>query len=226
VKVKDVPPIPGRGFTLVELMACVAIGLMLIVGINQVFRIASQTVGAGQALASAVRDYRAVQPVLYADLSAGALPYATNGTVLDDGPFLLIRSERMTMFRSRADQMTDRDGDPGTTDINGDNVEGDKAVPGEFVRPTDLSERSHRLDRLMFFTRGMFRRQTGGALSSSDGAGSAGGSFAADMTCDEAFVWYGHLKLPDYTTPVADARKYAARAAGERVPPSAPIGST
>ena len=42
----------------------------------------------------------------------------------------------------------------------------------ERLRTTDVNERSHRLDRLMFFSRGLFRRQTGGEVSSTSAGGS------------------------------------------------------
>ena len=200
-------------------MISVAIVLILILAVHQVFRLTSDTIGAGQALASKVRDYRAVQSVIRNDLSLAVPPRAANGATLDDGPFLLLRSERMTMFRNRADQLGDRDGDPATADLDGDNAEGETNVPGEVARTTDLSDRSHRLDRLMFFARGQFRRQTGGDVASGGRA-----PFQAPMSSREAFVWYGHLQLPDHNAPASEPRRYASRRPGERVPPSTPPG--
>src|SRR5690349_13787086 len=210
---------PARGFTLIELMVSIAIALVLILAVNQVFRITSDTIGAGQALGSTVRDYRAVQSVLYNDLMLAVPPQGLNSGTLDDGPFLVIRSERMTMFRNRADQAGDRDGDPSTRDLDGNNREGETGVPGEVVRSTDLSDRSHRLDRLMFFARGLFRRQTGGSVAS------AGGSpFQAPLSSTEALVWYGHLQLPDYGAPTGDPRRFETRRPGERIAGAPPIG--
>ena len=201
-------------------MVSIAIVLILVLGIHQVFKLTSDTVGAGQALGSKARDFRAVQSTFYNDLSMTVPPPASNGGALDDGPFFLIRSARMTMFRSRGDQLADRDGDPSTLDIDGNNVDGEANVPGERVRTTDLNDRSHRLDRLMFFARGSFRRQTGGDVRS------AGASpFVADMSSREAFLWYGHLQLPDYSTPSGDLRQFTPRAPGERVPPNAAISA-
>src|SRR5687767_14276615 len=212
-------PPPRRAFTLIELMVSVAIVLILILAVHQVFRLTSDTIGAGQALGSKVRDYRAVQAVLRNDISMATAPLAAGGATLDDGPLLLIRSARMTMFRSRGDQLADSDGDPSTVDIDADNVEGEAGVPGEVARTTDLSDRSHRLDRLMFFTRGLFRRQTGGSVASG-----GSGPFQAEMSSPEAFVWYGHLGLPDHGAAVSDPRRFASRRPGERVPPGAPAG--
>src|SRR4051812_10474267 len=207
-------------FTLIELMVSIAIVMILVLGIHQVFKLTSDTVGAGQALGSKARDFRAVQSTFYNDLSMAVPPPASNGGALDDGPFFLIRSARMTMFRSRGDQLADRDGDPSTLDVDGNNVEGEAAVPGERVRTTDLNDRSHRLDRLMFFARGAFRRQTGGDVPSGGAS-----PFVADMSSREAFLWYGHLQLPDYGTPSGDARQFAPRAPGELVPAGAPVGA-
>jgi prepilin-type N-terminal cleavage/methylation domain-containing protein len=209
----------ARGFTLIELMISVAIALVLILAVNRVFRVTSDTIGAGQTLSSKGRDFRAVRSSFYNDLTMSVPPQAAGSSTLDDGPFLVIRSERIMMFRNRADQLADRDADPATSDVDADNTEGEAGVPGEVVRTTDLNDRSHRLDRLMFFARGQFRRQTGGDIAS-------GGRvpFQAEMSSPEAFVWYGHLQLPDYSTPTADQRRYATRRPGERVPSSSPLG--
>jgi type II secretory pathway component PulJ len=208
-------------FTLIELIVSIAMVMILVLGIHQVFKLTSDTIGAGQALGAKARDFRAVQSTFYNDLSMTAPPPASNGGALDDGPFFLIRSARMSMFRSRADQQADRDGDPATLDVDGNNAEGEAAVPGETVRATELNDRSHRLDRLMFFARGSFRRQTGGDVPSGGRS-----PFVADMSSHEAFLWYGHLQLPDYSTPSGDARQFTPRAPGERVPPDAPAGAT
>src|SRR5215217_8400303 len=124
---------PPRAFTLIELMVSVAIALVLILAVNQVYRITSDTIGAGQSLGSKVRDYRAVQSVMYNDLTLAVPPQSLNSPSLDDGPFLVIRSERMTMFRNRPEQAGDADGDPATRDLDGNNVEGERSVPGEVV---------------------------------------------------------------------------------------------
>ena len=213
------PRTGGRSFTLVELVLSVAVVLVLLVGVHQVFKLTGETVGAGQALGSAVRDYRAAQSVLYGDLATAVMPYAVGASTLEDGPFFLIRSERLTMFRNRADQGADRDGDPATLDFDGNNVEGDAGVAGEVVRITDVTGRGHRLDRLMFFGRGQFPRLTGGDLTPG-----GGGRFTSDMSSDEAFIWYGHLQLPDRSTPSGDARRFVGRRPGEVVPPASLAG--
>src|SRR5688572_6673984 len=59
---------PRRAFTLVELMISVVLVLLLILGINQVFRITADAVGAGQSMSSIVRDNRAAHVSFYSDL--------------------------------------------------------------------------------------------------------------------------------------------------------------
>src|SRR5215208_368980 len=94
-----------RAFTLIELMVSIAMVLIIILGVNAIFKMASDTVNAGQALALANRENRSVQSVLYDDLRLA---------VIDDGPMLLIRSERVASFRNRPDEVSDRDYDPTT----------------------------------------------------------------------------------------------------------------
>ena len=55
---------PVRGFTLIEVMISIFLVLLLIVGINQAFKVVSQTVGAGQSLSSKSRDSFTVQSAL------------------------------------------------------------------------------------------------------------------------------------------------------------------
>src|SRR5205085_2771736 len=97
-------------FTLVEVMISVALVLVLILGINQVFRITASTVSSGQALSENVRNSRAVQTVLYNDLQKN--PEFRNG------PFLLIRNLAVPAYMRREDEQSDRDSDKLTIDMN------------------------------------------------------------------------------------------------------------
>src|SRR3954464_8742405 len=94
-----------RGFTLLELMVSIALVLILILGVNQVFSLTGRTVGAGQALSSLNRDGRNSQVVVYNDFHNAAV---------SGGPFFFIRGERVYAFRSKADKDQDRDGQPST----------------------------------------------------------------------------------------------------------------
>jgi prepilin-type N-terminal cleavage/methylation domain-containing protein len=185
-----------RAFTLIELMVSLALVLVLILGVNAIFKMASDTVNAGQALAGANRDNRAVQSMIYHDLETA---------VLDDGPALLIRSERIPAFRNKADEAADRDVDPAgdappgpqvlaalTQDFNNNNTEGEAGVAGEQTEPLVYNARNHRIDRLAFFANHLFRRQTGTQSTATQ-------RFLDVGTSSEAYVWYGHLKQPDFT---------------------------
>ncbi len=177
-----------RAFTFVELMISIALVIVLMLGVNQIFGYTSQAVGAGEAVNAAVRDSRSLGETFESDF-AQMVP---NGNGPTDAPFMVLSSHNTYAFRDAADfaASTHRTGnvatDAASIDLNGDHVEGDPAVPGEQVNPTTLNDRDHRTDVFSFFARGNFRRQTGNA-----------GTFVADMSSPEAWVWYGHLALPD-----------------------------
>src|SRR4051794_12528936 len=103
-----------RGFTLIELMISIALVLLLVLGINQVFSLTGKTVGAGQAISDIQRNYRSGQNVIFEDF---------HNAVIEDGPFLIIRSEREYAWRNAADQQSDRDGEIRSRDINRDGNE-------------------------------------------------------------------------------------------------------
>jgi prepilin-type N-terminal cleavage/methylation domain-containing protein len=177
-----------HAFTLVELMVSIALVLILMYGVTQVFSTTQSVVSSNQAISNATRDARSAQSVLSRDFDSFA----------EDGPFVIIHNEYRPAFRTRAELDGDRDYATAATpaardaailtrDIDGDNVEGSSA--GETTQAAEINERNHRLDTIGFFTRGLFKRQTGGALPAGDSP------FLANMTGTEAFVWYGHLRL-------------------------------
>src|SRR5207253_3835991 len=121
----------------------------LIIGINQVFKVAADTVGTGQALSSKIRDAKAAQTVFYNELQ--------HAVVGDDMPFFIIDSRPQAAFRDAADQQNDLDfkvtDTPAqqsqevlTVDLDGNNVEGEKAVAGELNCYASVSNRVHRVD--------------------------------------------------------------------------------
>jgi prepilin-type N-terminal cleavage/methylation domain-containing protein len=179
--VRSRPRVGPNAFTLIELMVSIALVLILILGINQVFKIASDTVNAGQSLSTANRSNRGIQGVLYPDFQ---------NAVVTGAPCFIIRSTYLPAFRNRTDELGDRDGNPLTLDMDGDNAEGKPGVPGEVVSPTAVHSRNHRLDELMFFASGRFQRQTG-----------SGGRLSGQGSSNEAFIYYGHLQLPNNALP-------------------------
>lgn len=181
-----------RGFTLIELMVSIAIALLLIVGVNAVFRIASTSVGAGQALSVNANENRSVQTVLYTDFAQSVIRSG-------DSPCFVMRSSRTSAFLDREDELSDQDyaaaagGTSGsnvdaairTVDIDGNNIEGEAGVTGEIIPRNNLTQRNHRQDVMCFFARHLYPRQTGND-----------GTYVADQTSNEAYIWYGHLRQP------------------------------
>jgi prepilin-type N-terminal cleavage/methylation domain-containing protein len=191
---------PRAAFTLIELMISIALVLLLMLGINQVFKVTGEAVGTNQAISTGLRDGRAAQAMLSNDFNTWA----------SDGPAIIIHSARVSAFRNKADELADRDWDPNanpaardlakrTIDLDGNGLEAETAVPGEVIPLAIYNNRSHRIDTLSFFGRGLFRRQTGGAFL----GGNNLEEYVADMSSNEAWIWYGHLRRPDYSTPAS-----------------------
>ena len=153
-------------------MVSVALVLVIILGVNQVFSLTSQTVGAGNVLTAIQRENRAAQSIIYQDF---------RGAAVSDGPFFIIRSQATFGWRNMSDLNNDKDGTVSTIDV--------EQGPAESNVPLyATTDRSHRIDRIAFFARDQFRRQTGNE-----------GTFAADQASNEAFIWYGHLNRADNT---------------------------
>src|SRR4051812_27541433 len=103
-------------FTLIELMISIALVVILMLGITKVFSLTSQTASATNQMSSSVRDARATQAVLFQDMS---------NAVTENAPSMILRSMTMPAFRSRLDNDSDRDGLPLTSDVDGNNTEGE-----------------------------------------------------------------------------------------------------
>jgi len=184
------------GFTLVELMISIALMLLLMAGVNLIFRMTGQAVGAGQTLSEITRNAQAAQAVMQRDFSAA---------VVKDAPAIILVSRTQPAFRNRADQESDRNYDPSninfsdinsllqlfrdqvlTVDLDNNNIDGEQTVPGEVISSATYNHRNHRIDILSFFVSDLIRRQTGND-----------GSLIADQSSSEGWIWYGHLWLPD-----------------------------
>lgn len=171
---------PRRAFTLIELMVSIALVLILILGVNQVFKITSDTIGMTNAVADKTRDDRAAAQAMTNDFRAA---------VTDDAPFMVLESSRIGAFRNRADFDADRDGNPLTMDRNGDNDETDTTADAttgtvDSIHAYEVNARSHRADLFNFFASDYFKRQTGND-----------GTFSSNTAATEAWITYGHLKL-------------------------------
>lgn len=190
------PSIPSshpRGFTLIELMLSIALVVLLMLGVNSIFKTTGEAVGAGQRLGEATRGQQALQSVFAADLASA----------LQDPPVFWIASEQVYMYTNWDDYRANSQGeDPWYVDLNANGVRGEAAVPGERVPAFTLNYRSHRIDTMGFFARGNFRRNTGNA-----------GEGVSPTTSSDAFIWYGHALTPNkdftaYWAPHDPARGY------------------
>jgi prepilin-type N-terminal cleavage/methylation domain-containing protein len=112
-------------FTLVELLVAIALVLVLMVGVNQVFRTTTATVAANQAVSDNTREARGAQSVFAQDFDS----YAS------DGACMLILNCTQAAYRNRADELSDRDGNKLTIDVDASNTEGDPGVAGETISP-------------------------------------------------------------------------------------------
>jgi prepilin-type N-terminal cleavage/methylation domain-containing protein len=177
-------PRGGAGFTLVELMISIALALMLIYGVSQVFKLSGDTVGANQAVSTIVRDHRAASSTLLEDFR-NSIP---------DSPLFLISSRvaygvdplkggkfynagwKNAEERRDVDAATNAKEDPAVQEINGSLFT---------YGVTQYTDRTPRVDRLGFFARNLYRRQTAGKSQ-----------VTSTVTGTDAYIWYGHVALP------------------------------
>lgn len=169
-------------FTLTEVLISIALVLILILGINQVFALASKAISGGQALSDNNRLARVAQNTFSEDLT---------NIEIDRAPFLIIRGQAAPAFRDKADQLRSQSYTPTTTalaavdvamrkyDLNNDAAE--TLIPRAIL----VGPRNHRTDQLFMFARGSYRRQTGN-----------GTNYISDLTSTEAYISYGHLRQP------------------------------
>jgi prepilin-type N-terminal cleavage/methylation domain-containing protein len=170
------PTLRGRsGFTLVELLVSIAIALLLILGVNEVFKIGAQTVGAGQAFSSITRDERTAQFSFYTDV---------HNALTVSQPALMFCSQCTFAFRDPQEAAAEPSGTPSTLTINNN---------PQLVSNVLLSSRNYRTDTLGFFAGGdLYQRQT-----------ASDGYFVSSTTSSNAWIWYGHLMLPNNTAAAA-----------------------
>lgn len=203
------PPGRAAAFTLLELMIALALVLVLLLGVNEVFRLTSQTISAGQALSQATRDQGAAQQQFASDM----------GAVAADAPFLIITNRAVGAFRSAEDKATnaglldkatgsvDLSADPTFQDLDGDNRAsrpGDaNYVPGEMCSPAIPNSRIHRIDTITMFVRRNLQRATGNVGGGNGFQGNPPNTVAeysdllSDAQANEAMVTYGHLRIPN-----------------------------
>jgi hypothetical protein len=168
-------------------MISVALALLLLVGINQVFKTTAQTVGTSYAALESVRKQTSINNVFDRDFEAASNVGNTSQ------PAILITSRAVAQFWEAGEATADPDGNVLTLDLDDD---GAYTSTGENVTGADLrSGRNHRLDSVSFFGRNLnvpFRRQTGDQKANA----ALPDTLVADESSTEAWIWYGFLRLP------------------------------
>ena len=205
--IRNTNPCDGRkGFTLIELMISVALSLILILGINAVFSISSQTVGIGMASSQIIRDIRSAKTRIDDDFAN------LNRTNFTEMPYLYIQSLNAVAFRDRQDEksatsygsqsalvtaqnvaLTDY-GTAGTVALGGTGLASLSSRTGTTAVPIFLNNRNHRVDSLSFFVQGLYSRQTGENINTNR-------KLISDFQSEEAMIWYGHTRQPDSPAP-------------------------
>jgi type II secretory pathway pseudopilin PulG len=172
----------AAAFTLVEVMVSLGLMVILMLAVNYIFSNVSRATSATQALARTTRDAQAAQAIMFRDFAAADVKNA---------PFILLRSESVPAFRNATDRLTS----PDTVNSPPDPlIIADPSGTGTLLTSAALyNDRNHRIDVFSFFSRDTFQRQTGGGTIS----GSKVERFVDPMSSQEAWIWYGHLNLPD-----------------------------
>ncbi|HEY7115677.1 MAG TPA: type II secretion system protein, partial [Tepidisphaeraceae bacterium] len=147
----------AAAFTLVELMISIALVLLLIYGISQVFKLSSDTIGANTAIANAARDHRAASQAMAEDWR-NSLP---------DSPITLISSRVGYGLDSSTGKYfiagwKNADEQRNAKDTNQQDplLQTTSDLPVHLIQGTD---RTPRIDRLAFFARNLYHRQTAAA---------------------------------------------------------------
>jgi hypothetical protein len=160
-------------------MISLAMVLLLIIGINYVFRSATDAVSAGQALNAINADAQSTQPLLFDDLR--------NAT--KNPPCFIIASQLVTQFLNADDAKTSSDPTIIPTDNAGGQVKiGNLPIPVGFssiLSPAVLNNRNHRADLLWFFAHAFYQRRSG-----------PDGTYTGSETSNDAFIEIGHAALP------------------------------
>jgi prepilin-type N-terminal cleavage/methylation domain-containing protein len=189
-----------RAFTLVEVMISVALVLLLMYGVSQVFKMSGDAVGANQAVSKIIRDHRAAAATMAEDFRNCAA----------DSPLFLISSRIAytgpagTAYMDTVDgasvQRGFKAGFPNAeAQRNNSNLDptyiDNSPTPIPFIQ-LGGSDRVPRIDRLGFFTRSVYRRQT-----------VPNSATATLATSGEAYVWYGHTAYPGHSA-YANGQKF------------------
>jgi prepilin-type N-terminal cleavage/methylation domain-containing protein len=202
------------GFTMIELMISIALVLILLLGVNYVFRTAVDSIGAGEQVIQFTQDSRAVSGALLNDFN----------NVASDPPCFIIASQIVPQYLNAADAQNGTDPRVWVDTASGTssvlqgtyntyiygNPLGLQSPPYYTVSPAIPNNRDHRSDMVRFFVLGLFPRRTGNDVTFFS---------STTSTAQDAFVTIGHAMLP-----TVDASVYVGPTTdGYGTPPGSPF---
>ena len=171
------------GFTMIELMLSIALVLLLIIGINYVFKATADAVGAGETIGTMSRDTQAAQPMIFDDFR----------NIAKNPPCFIIASQIVTQFLNADDAATSTSPYQIVSDNSGTvtNISvgiNNGVSPG--VSPALYNYRNHRCDMIRFPAHGNYARR-----SANDSA------LTSAETAQDAFITISHAQLPMINEP-------------------------
>ena len=167
----------ARGFTLVELLISIALVLVLMTGIVQVFKYAGDAVGTSLAVSELTRSQQALLAQFPAD-AAGL----TQDVVRS--PYILLDSQINDASEAPptvANTLTTL----GSMYLDKADAAADAAKAVKYPDFPQIADKQFRFDQFSFLAHGKFTRRTGND-----------GEYGGNMSSPLARVWYGHLWLP------------------------------
>lgn len=202
-------------FTLIELMVSIALALLLVLGINAVFKLSADAVGTGMQMGEITRQFRVAQKMFESDFQ-----YMANAS---QNPGLIITSYNQPAFKDKNDELTAETAptisgalqppfDPtgsspidkmhaemlDVRDPDGNSIYTVRAgiSPNTYL-PQIINNRDHRVDILAFGVKNpqQFQRQSPnyGQLQMT----SLTAEYSGNLKSTDAWVVYGHVLQPN-----------------------------
>lgn len=217
-----IPPMRGftpavRGFTLTEILIALALIVILLIGVSQVFTLTSSTISQGQAFSTALRTQRAVGQMLSNDIlgfaeASGDRQDLGNDSLTPSGmrplapadpderaPFLVISNFRVPAYLNQQAELSDPEQPAGLgfSVARSRSIRRDAATD-PLVPIFITGDRNFRTDTISFFGRGNFTKQTGNINDRVSGT----------LQSTDAWIWFGHLRVFNGQS-IADVNDFA-----------------
>lgn len=184
-------------------MISVALVLLLTLAMGLIFRTTSETISKATALNQTVRNLDAATKTMQVDIPGTDTidrdPFTDDSGILpsSEAPFLIITSQYAATWPNQAafdadaranydptaPTLVDWYEDALTVDLDNDGEEAGNETTLQSALGL-LGRRAFRTDTIGFFSRGVFSSQTG-----------QNGAFTTPIAKENAFIWYGHLRL-------------------------------